>query len=59
MRDLKSKTADEDLVDKVLKMNVKLAYDDQYLRELGKQYSSQVLPISNARLRDTFEFYTT
>lgn len=37
---------------------MRLEYDSYYLSELSKQFSYQPLPISNPRLKDTFECYT-
>lgn len=59
MRDLAPKEADPELVDKILKSshNLQLSYDETYMRELGKQFSYQVLPITDPRLISSFDNY--
>ena len=58
VRDLQSKAVDEELVEKLLKTNIEVRYDERYIRELIKTFQIQPLPISGDRLRDCFEYYS-
>lgn len=59
VRDLEGKDADELLVEKLLtSLNLELRYDNRYLTEMDKIFTNQIIPITNQRLRTSFEHYT-